>query len=110
MKIRNKLITALTAVLFFTVGVGIAAAGPVNGGKLYFDGGQTGTYVYSNIYDKDWSFSQGKIVNSDGFDFEVNASVKVCSSTTSSGWLPDYAYLSQDRTWYCNETAHYDYR
>jgi len=110
MKLKNKIIAGLTTVLLFTVGVGVASAGPVAGGKLYFNGGQTGTYVYSEIYDNDWSFSEGKIINDDGYRYEVKASVKVCGSVTTSGWLPDYARITEDRKWYCNETAHYDYR
>lgn len=110
MKIKNKFIAGLTTVLLFTVGVGAASAASVAGGKLYFDGGQTGTTVYSTIYDKDWSFSDNKVVNDDGYRYDVKASVKVCGSVSSSGWLPDYAYESEPRVWYCDETAHYDYR
>jgi hypothetical protein len=110
MKIKSRLIVALTTVFIFTVGIGVAGAASVGGGALYYDGGQTGTYVYSKIYDKDYSVSEGKLVDDDGKKFNVKASVKVCSAVTSTEWLPDYAYESEDRTWYCNESSYYDYR
>ncbi|MHA6484978.1 hypothetical protein ACX1C1_24100 [Paenibacillus sp. strain BS8-2] len=93
--------TTLLIVAIFAITAARVYAGPVAGGHLYFDGGQTGTFVYSHIYDHQ---------PEDGNDYEVKASVKVCSSVTTSGWLPDSAYISADRSFWCNESSYYDYR
>lgn len=99
-KIKHSL-TAFFAVAFFALTSVTVFAGPVAGGDLWYDGGQTGTYVYSSIYDNK---------PDDGRNYEVKASVKVCSSVTTSGWLPDSAYISADRSFWCNESSYYDYR
>ncbi|GFN32916.1 hypothetical protein [Paenibacillus xylaniclasticus] len=97
---KRAFVTLLTIVIFALTAVAVSA-GPIAGGDLWYDGGQTGTYVYSSVYDHK---------PDDNKYYDVKASVKVCSSVTTSGWLPDSAYASADRSFWCNETSYYDYR
>ncbi|MGM7700295.1 hypothetical protein ACSVDE_01150 [Pseudalkalibacillus sp. Hm43] len=100
MKKLNRGIITFIAAAMFLVPFGAAYAASVAGGELIYKGGQTDSYVYSDI--RDAKPSNSKYYN-------VWAAVKVCSSTYSSGWKQDKAYKQADRKWYCNETSHYDY-
>jgi hypothetical protein len=100
MKKKSRIFVTLLTLAMFIIPVGIVSATSVAGGELIYKGGQTDTKVYSDIRD-------AKPDNAKKYN--VWAAVKVCSSTYNSGWQPDKAYKSADRTWYCNETSYYDY-
>lgn len=100
MKKFKKATLSIAALLMFTVSSVAASAAAISGTDLYFDGGQTGTHVYSDIWDTNTSNSQ---------KWKVNAIVKVCNSTTQSGFFDDSASVRAERSFWCNESAHYDY-
>lgn len=98
----KKPFLAFFAVLTFALSAGIVQAAAVPGTDLYFDGGQTGTYVYSSIYDTNTSNSQ---------KWKVKAIVTVCGNVkTNGGFFNDSDYVSEPRSFWCNETASYDYQ
>ncbi|MGE6574462.1 hypothetical protein [Paenibacillus sp. Y5S-9] len=101
MKNFKRGLAALFAVAVFALTSVTVFAGAVAGGDLWYDGGQTGTRVFSDIYDNN---------KDDGRFYDVKASVMVCSSVTTSGWLPDKAYITAERSFWCNESSYYDYR
>ncbi|MEK3988498.1 hypothetical protein [Robertmurraya sp. FSL R5-0851] len=82
-----------------------AQAGTVLNGALTFNGGQSDTKVYSEILDHKNELYEN---DDDGVNYAVSASVKVGGTTYSSGWKYGYAFKSQNRVWYANETAHYN--
>ena len=83
-----------------------AAAGQVNDGKLYFNGGQNSSKVYSEIYDAKTS----ELGTPEDYNyFNVIAYVKVGGTEYNSHWKQGYAYKSASRKWYANETSYYDY-
>mgnify|MGYP003435414984 CR=1 FL=1 len=98
-KFQKGLVTCL-AVATFAIPAGLASAASVAGGELVFKGGQTDTTVYSDIRD-------AKVDNDK--KYMVWAAVKVGSSTYSSGWKEDKAYKQANRSFWLNETSHYDY-
>lgn len=88
------------AILMFIVASSVASAAAVPGTDLHFNGGQTGTHVFSEITDTNISNAQ---------KWKVNAIVKVCNSTTQSGFFNDKASIREKRTLWCNENSGYDY-
>lgn len=100
MKKMNKSFLTVLAILMFLIPVSVVSATSVAGGELVYKGGQTDTYVYSDIRDA---------ITTNSNRYMVWAAVKVCSSTYSSGWQADKAYKQQARVWYCDESSHYDY-
>lgn len=100
MKHFKKGTLSIAALLIFVITSSVVSAASIAGTDLYFNGGQTGTHVYSEIWDTDTSNDQ---------KWKVNAIVKVCSSTTQSGFMNDSASIRAERSLWCNETSHYDY-
>ena len=90
---RKKLFS-IVALSLFAVPV-VAQAASVAGGDLYFYGWQDDKKVYSEI--------------GNNSKYMVRASVKVGSSTYTSGYKSAYAYKSANRVWYANESSWYDY-
>lgn len=88
------------ALLLFVVTSNVVNAAAVPGTDLHFNGGQTGDHVFSEITDTNLKNKQ---------KWKVNAIVKVCNSTKQSGFLNDSAQTRDKRSFWCNETAHYDY-
>lgn len=78
----------------------------VNNGALKYNGGQSSTKVYSEIWDNMTSY-RGTV--EDNVNYGVIATVKVGSNTYTSQWRVGYAYKDADRVWYANETSHYNY-
>lgn len=99
MKKMNRISIALTAAITFVIPVGFASAASVAGGELVYKGGQNDTYVYSDIRDAK---------NNDKY-YKVWAAVKVGGSTYNSGWKDDKAYKEAKRSFWSDETSHYDY-
>lgn len=99
MKVIIKPIFTFLTILMFVIPT-VVSAKEVANGELIYKGGQTSSYVYSDIRD-------AKPSNSN--KYMTWAAVKVCSSTYSSGWKEDKAYKQKDRVFYCNESSHYDY-
>jgi len=99
---KKSLVTLIAVLTFGAVLSGVAFAGLVSGtSDLYYDGGQTGTYVYSGIEDTNLTNST---------KWSVKAIVRVCGAEKADGFHNDSAYVSEPRTLWCNETSHYDYR
>lgn len=100
---RNKktLITFLSVVLLLVGATSaLAASYSLENGKLYYEGGQTDNSVYSHIWDTN---------TGDQYKYMVKASVKVCGSITTSGFVQDEAFAGAKRSFWCNETSYYDY-
>ncbi|GLC89197.1 hypothetical protein [Lysinibacillus piscis] len=99
--IKKGTLSIIALLIFVASSMAVSAAtDSIAGTDLYFDGGQTGTHVYSDIWDTNTSNSQ---------KWKVNAIVKVCSNTTQSGFKDDSASIREARSFWCNETSHYDY-
>lgn len=79
-----------------------------DGGALYYSGGQNDNYVFSSI--KDRKNEIYGYYGDDGKNYAVVATVKVGSTTYTSGWKIAEAYKSANRVWYANESSHYDYK
>ena len=90
----KKKLFSIVALSLFAVPV-VAQAASVAGGDLYFYGWQDDKKVYSEI--------------GNNSKYMVRASVKVGSSTYTSGYKSAYAYKSANRVWYTNESSWYDY-
>lgn len=105
MKKIKGMIIAMCIMLIIPLVAGAAGVG-VNGGRLYFNGGQTGTKVYSEIYDS--LTSERGTVEDDEY-YNVIAYVKVGSTEYNSKWRQGYAYKSANRVWYANESSYYNY-
>lgn len=84
----------------------VFASRDVAGGALKYNGGQSSSQVYSEIWDAKTSF-RGTV--EDGTNYGVIATVKVGSNKYTSQWRVGYAYISASRKWYTNETSHYNY-
>lgn len=78
----------------------------MNNGALRYNGGQTSSIVYSEIWDNKTSF-KGTV--EDNVNYAVLATVKVGSTKHTSGWRIGWAKKEADRVWYANETSYYDY-
>lgn len=96
---KKGLLTTI-ALLMFIITSSVASAAAVPNTDLFYDGGQTGTHVYSNIYDTNTKNNK---------KWKVNAIVKVCNSKKQSGFLNDSASVRDNRSFWCNETSSYDY-
>ena len=92
--LMKKKLFSIVALSLFAVPV-VAQAASVAGGDLYFYGWQDDKKVYSEI--------------GNNSKYMVRASVKVGSSTYTSGYKSAYAYKSANRVWYANESSWYDY-
>lgn len=111
--VQNKIkkITAMAMAATLLVGTmaittAFAAATYVNNSKLYFNGGQNSSNVFSEIYDAKTSY-RGK--TEDNENFNVIAYVKVGGNEYNSQWRQGYAFKSASRKWYTNEISYYDY-
>lgn len=102
-KVKATIIALIMSVFIPTIAF---AAVDVNSGALKYNGGQTGSYVYSEIWDNKTSY-RGTL--EDGVNYGVIATVKVGSTKHTSGWRIGYAYKQADRKWYTDETSHYNY-
>ncbi|MCY6355305.1 hypothetical protein [Clostridium sp. ZS2-4] len=98
-------LTILAVALSMSIPV-LAHALDLEGGALRYEGGQTKKSVYSKIYDAKTSFRNTK---GDGKSWGCKATVKVGTTTYTSGWHYGTASISADRHWYSNETSYYDY-
>lgn len=103
---KKKICTVLTLGILLG-STTLVQAGTINSEKLYFQGGQTSSEVYSEIYDNKCS---ERCTEEDYEYFNVKASVKVGGSTYTSGFCQGYAYKSHSREWWANESAYYDYQ
>lgn len=90
-------VVALSLLMFTSV---VHAGTNLENGRIYFNGYQTDTQIVSEIYDTNLS---------DGFNYKMEAIVYVGNNRHGSGWQNDYAYISESRVWYANETSHYQY-
>ena len=95
---KRRILGIIAAAVVLTTPL-TALAVDVAGGDLYYNGGQTNTYVYSEI---------GRKVGVSR-NYMVNAIVKVGGNTYRSGFKSNYAYKQANRVWYANETSHYDF-
>ncbi|SDA28222.1 hypothetical protein SAMN02910447_01941 [Ruminococcus sp. YE71] len=96
---KKKIAATLGAVMLSTSLLTVSAsARSIADGDLDYSGGQTDSYVYSEV-------SRRQNVR----DYMVKATVKVGGNTYTSGWKKNYAYKQADRKWYANETSYYDY-
>ncbi len=97
-KIKRKIVSVALATVMICTPFAVLAK-TMESGELYYDGGQTGTHVYSEIGETDDHEKEWKVM----------AFVYVGDTKTTSGWNDDYAYASAKRVWYANETSRYDY-
>lgn len=82
------------------VGMSASAADvPDTNGDLYYNCGQTDDVVYSEIGRKTYVTK----------NYQVKASVKVGGNTYTTGYLCNYAYIEEERHWWTNETAWYEW-
>lgn len=86
--------------LLGTIGSTVYAYQTLDGGRLFYNGYQTGSYVVSEIGDRNYS---------DKNKFKVEAFVYVGNTRYTSNWKNDYAYKSAKRVWYANETSRYNW-
>lgn len=103
---KKKVCTVLTLSLLLGT-VTMVKAGEIADGNLYFQGGQTSSEVYSEIYDNKCS-QRGTY--EDKIYYNVKASVKVGGDTYTSKFCQGYAYKSHKRSFWHNESAWYDYQ
>lgn len=95
----SKVLSASVLTAALALPLAAHAATSVADGNLTFDGGQTSTHVYSEI----WETKKG------AGKYNVQAIVKVGGATYKSKFQPERAYKSKERVWYANETSGYDY-
>lgn len=85
---KKKICTVLTLGMLLGITT-LAQAGTINNDKLYFQGGQTSSIVYSEIYD---NMCAERSTTEDYEYFNVKASVKLGGDTYTSGFCQGYAY------------------
>ncbi|HDX9578138.1 TPA: hypothetical protein ROX88_001661 [Bacillus pseudomycoides] len=94
---KKPLLKVLSAALLSAAIVApiVAHAESIANGDLYYHGWQDDDNVYSEI--------------GNNSKYMVRASVKVGSSTYTSGYKSAYAKKSAARVWYANESSYYSY-
>ena len=105
-EMRKLKVSILVLIMALSIPAIAFAAVDVNSGALKYNGGQSSSKVYSEIWDNMTSF---RGTTEDRVNYGVIASVKVGSNTYTSKWRIGYATKSASRVWYANESSHYNY-